>query len=102
REAVGVDGGRPVELRCVGRWVVVPRSERPEVLRYAGRWVVAPPSAQAEVLQYADQWAVVPLSGRPAMPPCVGLRATLQLGVPDHTRTFIAGHILTFTVPSLP
>jgi hypothetical protein len=52
--------------------------------------------------RFGDRWAVVPLSVRPAMSPCVGLRATSQLVVPGHTRTFIAGHIRMFTVVPIP
>jgi len=32
----------------------------------------------------------------------LGLRAMSQLVVPGHTRAFIAGHILTFTVAPIP
>ena len=73
-----------------------------EVPQYADREVPELQWVRAEVPQYADRWAVVPPSGRPAMSPCVGLRATSQLVVPGHTRTFIAGHILTFTVAPIP
>jgi hypothetical protein len=63
-------------------------AQRPDILdqrrESAGRWVVALP------------W------GRPAMLPCVGLRATSRSVVLGHILTYIAGRIPTFTVAPIP
>lgn len=94
---------RPEVPQYAVRWAAAPPWVRPEVLQYGGRGEVVPPWARAGVRQYAGQWVAAPLSGRRAMLPRVGLRATsrsvIQMSIADHIRTFTAAPIMVTAPP---
>jgi hypothetical protein len=92
-----------VTVVCIEAAAVPVRSADQEAAaRFGDRWAMAQHEDRPAEPLCVDRLAVALPWVRPAMLPCVGLRATSRSVMPGHTRTFIVGRTRTFTVVPIP